>query len=162
VSSIDDLVAANAQYAAGLPGDSLPLPKGGKLAIVTCMDVRIETGRAFGLHEGDAYLIRNAGGRIEPAIPSLVVSQELLGTDEVAIIHHTDCGMTTFTDEDLRQRLASKGLDARDMVFGTFNELETSVRDDLRLYAECPLVRHDIPVRGFIFDVSTGLLREVG
>lgn len=161
MTAIDDLLAANATYAAGLGPADLPFDRSGRLAIVTCMDVRIETGRAFGLAEGTAYVIRNAGGRMVPALPSIIVSQELLGTDELAVIHHSDCGMTTFTDESLRERLAARGLDASGIAFGAFADIESSVREDLEVYANSPLVRHDIPVRGFIFDVATGLLREV-
>jgi carbonic anhydrase len=161
MSAIDALLAANERYAAGLPESSRPLPTGGRLAIVTCMDARIETGRAFGLNAGDAYVMRNGGGRLASSLPSLIVSQEMLGTDEVAIIHHTDCGMMSFADQDLRQRIASKGTGADALVFGTFTDLEGSVREDLELYAQSPFLRHDIPVRGFIFDVATGRLREV-
>ncbi len=161
MSAIDDLIAANERYAAGLTPGDFPLPRGGTLSIVTCMDVRIETGRAFGLQAGDAYVLRNAGGRLAPAIPSLVVSQELLGTNALAIIHHSDCGMTTFTDEGLRQRLAQRGLDPGAMEFGAFADIDESVREDLHAYRACPLLRQDIEVRGFVFEVETGHLREI-
>lgn len=161
MSAIDDLITANKEYAAGLTPSELPLPRGGTLAIVTCMDVRIETGRAFGLREGDAYVLRNAGGRLAPAIPSLVVSQELLGTNELAIIHHSDCGMTTFTDEELSARLETRGLDTGGMAFGAFRNIDESVREDLRAYRACALLRQDIEVRGFVFEVETGHLREI-
>lgn len=161
MTAIDDLIAANARYAAGLAPAELPLRGGGRLCILTCMDVRIETGRAFGLVEGTAYLLRNGGGRMLPALPSIILSQELLGINELAVIHHTDCGMMTFTDDSLRERFAARGLDASAVTFGAFTDLEASVREDLQIYAESPLVRHDIPVRGFIFDVATGLLRSV-
>lgn len=156
-SAIDDVVAANARYATnGVPG----APKR-KLAIVTCMDARIDTTRAFGLDEGQAYIIRNGGGRIADAIRSLVICQELLGVEEVAIIHHTDCGMLTFTDASLREQLSTRGVNADYIAFGPFASLDESVRTDLQDYARSPLVRQDIPVRGFVFDVHTGLLREV-
>ncbi|HKS92354.1 MAG TPA: carbonic anhydrase [Tepidiformaceae bacterium] len=161
MSAIDELIAANKEYAGGLGASNLPLRRGGTLAIVTCMDVRIETGVAFGLREGDAYMVRNAGGRLAPAIPSLVVSQELLGTDALAIVHHSDCGMTTFTDGELRARLAARGLDTGGMEFGTFTDIDESVREDLRAYRACPLLRQDIEVRGFVFQVESGLLREI-
>ena len=161
MSAIDDLIAANQRYAEGLSPDALPLRTGGRLVVVTCMDVRIETGRAFGLSEGDAYLLRNAGGRFAPALASLVVSQEMLATDAVAIIHHSDCGMMSFTDDALRDRLAARGVDANGMEFGTFADVDDSVRDDLRAYRSSALVRQDIEVRGFVFDVTTGRLREV-
>jgi len=161
MSAIDDLIIANERYTAGLAPADLPLPRRGSLVIVTCMDLRIETGRAFGLREGDAYVLRNAGGRLAPAIPSLVVSQELLGTDALAIIHHSDCGMTTFTDEELRTRLRARGLDARRMEFGAFADIDESVREDMRAYQSCALLRQEIEVRGFVFEVETGHLREI-
>lgn len=161
MSAIEDVLAANQAYAANFTLGELPMPPGRQLALVTCMDARIDTSRAFGLHEGDAHVIRNAGGRIPPAIPSLVVSQELLGTTEVAIVHHVDCGMLTFTDETLRQRLRARGIHADAVAFAPFSDLDESVRIDLQHYRENPLVRHDIPVRGFVFDVRTGGLREV-
>jgi carbonic anhydrase len=161
VTAIDDMLATNQKYAAGFTKASLPMPPGKKLAIVTCMDARINTHSAFGLEEGDAHVIRNAGGRIPDAVRSLVISQELLGTEEVAIIHHVDCGMLTFTDESLRKQLREKGMDADSIAFAPFDDLDESVRTDLRHYQQCPLVRHDIPVRGFVFDVKSGRLNEV-
>lgn len=158
---IDDILKANAAYAAGFNQASLPMPPGRKVAIITCMDARIETGRAFGLKEGDAHVIRNAGGRVSEAIRSLVISQELLGTDEVAIIHHVDCGMLTFTDQSLRDKLRGHGAIADHIAFLSFPDLDQSVRDDLAIYKASNLVRHDIPVRGFVFDVKSGKLREV-
>jgi len=158
---IDDILKANADYAADFNQASLPMPPGRKVAIVTCMDARIETGRAFGLKEGDAHVIRNAGGRVSEALRSLIISQELLGTDEVAIIHHVDCGMLTFTDQSLRDKLRSHGAIADDIAFLSFPDLDQSVRDDLAIYKSSNLVRQDIPVRGFVFDVKSGKLREV-
>lgn len=158
---IDDILKANAAYASGFNKAALPMPPGRKVAIVTCMDARIETGRAFGLQEGDAHVIRNAGGRVSEALRSLIISQELLGTDEVAIIHHVDCGMLTFTDASLREKLRGHGAIADDIAFLSFPDLDQSVRDDLAVYKASNLVRQDIPVRGFVFDVKTGKLREV-
>jgi len=158
---IDDILKANAAYAADFKQASLPMPPGRKVAIVTCMDARIETGRAFGLKEGDAHVIRNAGGRVSEALRSLIISQELLGTDEVAIIHHVDCGMLTFTDQSLRDKLRSHGAIADGIAFLSFPDLDQSVRDDLAIYKSSNLVRQDIPVRGFVFDVKSGKLREV-
>jgi len=157
------ILQANAKYAADFSTDkaNLPMPPGRKLIILTCMDARIETGRLAGLVEGDAHVIRNAGGRVSDALRSLAISQQLLGTQEVLIIHHTDCGMLTFDDTVLRQKFRSQGVDADHIAFLPFHDVEQSVRDDLSLYKHSPLVRHDIPVRGFIYDVQTGKLNEV-
>jgi carbonic anhydrase len=163
MSAIDEVLSANREYAASFSSGELPMPPGRKLAIVTCMDARIETGRAFGLKEGDAHVIRNAGGRVVEAFRSLAISQQLLGTEEVAIIHHTDCGMLTFSDTDIRSRLRENlGADADHVAFLPFTDLEQSVRADLEGYRQSPLVRQDIPVRGFVYDVTTGTLTEVG
>jgi carbonic anhydrase len=159
---IDEVLEANRSYAEGFSKGDLPMPPGRKLAIVTCMDARIESGQAFGLEEGDAHVIRNAGGRVSEAIRSLAISQQLLGTEAVAIVHHTDCGMLTFTDEELRQRLKeSLDADADDVAFLPFSDVEESVRADLRAYRRSALVRQDVDVRGFVFDVRTGRLSEV-
>lgn len=158
----DELLAANRHYAETFDKGQLALPPARKIALVVCMDARIDPARALGLAEGDAHVIRNAGGRVVDAVRSLAISQELLGTQEVAIIHHTDCGMLTFRDEGLRERLRkSRGADADALAFLPFHDLDQSVRDDLALYAASPYVRHDIPVRGFVYDVRTGRLREV-
>ena len=122
---------------------------------------RLETGRLAGLKEGDAHVIRNAGGRVHDALRSLAISQQLLGTEEVAIIHHTDCGMLTFKDSDLQQRFKAQGLDADHVAFLTFTDVAQSVKDDIKVYQASPLVRHDVPVRGFIYDVHSGKLEEV-
>lgn len=159
--NIKEILASNAAYAAAFQQAQRPAPHGPNIALVTCMDARIETGRAFGLQEGDAHVIRNAGGRVSEAIRSLVISQELLGTEEVAIVHHTNCGMLTFADADLRAKLRSRGALADDIAFLSFPDLEQSVRDDLAIYKASNLLRQDIPVRGFVFDVTTGALREV-
>jgi len=140
---------------------NLPLPPARKLAIVACMDARLDVAKVTGLQEGDAHVIRNAGGRITDAIRSLAISQTLLGTQEVIIIHHTDCGMLTFTDDSIRQQLRAKDINADHIAFLPFHDLEKSVVDDIHLYQASPLVRHDVPVRGFIYDVKTGKLNEV-
>jgi carbonic anhydrase len=161
MSIIDEALNANRRYAAGFEKGFLPMPPARKLAIVVCMDARIDPARALGLEEGDAHVIRNAGGRIADALRSLAISQELLGTEEVMILHHTDCGMLTFTDESIRRQLKDRGVDADDVAFLPFANVEDSVRADLEAYERSPLVRHDIPVRGFIYDVKTGTLQEV-
>jgi carbonic anhydrase len=162
MTTTDELLIANRGYAEHFRKGDLALPPARKIALVVCMDARIDPARALGLQEGDAHVIRNAGGRIADALRSLAISQELLGTEEVAIVHHSDCGMLTFTDESIRQRLKkSRAADADAIAFLPFHDLDQSVRDDLALYAASPLVRHDIPVRGFVYDVKSGRLREV-
>ena len=159
---IDELLEANRAYAAGFDKGTLPLPPARRIAIVVCMDARIDPGRALGLAEGDAHVIRNAGGRMADALRSLAISQQLLGTEEVMVIHHTDCGMLTFTDADLRAKLRdSLGADADHIAFLPFGDLEGSVRADLAAYRAAPIVRQDVVLRGFIYDVHTGALREV-
>jgi carbonic anhydrase len=161
MTALDEILNANAAYANQFDKAGLPAAPGLKLAIVTCMDGRIETGRAFGLAEGDAHVIRNAGGRMSEALRSIIISQVLLGTDAVAVVHHTECGMLSFTDESLRKQIRESGADADAIAFLPFSDLEQSVRDDVALYHGSPLVRHDVPVRGFIFDLKTGALNEV-
>jgi carbonic anhydrase len=158
----DELLNANRGYAERFRLGELALPPARKIALVVCMDARIDPARALGLEEGDAHVIRNAGGRVADAIRSLAISQELLGTQEVAIIHHTDCGMLTFDDDGIRKRLRkSRGADADALAFLAFRDVDQSLRDDLALYAASPYVRHDIPVRAFVYDVKNGRLREV-
>jgi len=163
---INESLQANQQYAAAFAKTnkgSLPLPPGRKIAYVVCMDARIDPAKALGLQEGDAHVIRNAGGRFADAERSLIISQTLLGTQEVAFVHHTDCGMLTFSDQTIRDKLRKeRALDADRIAFLPFGNLEQSVRDDLALYKQSPYVRQDIPVRGFFYDVKTGLLHEVG
>jgi carbonic anhydrase len=162
MTEIERTVEANARYGQNFTKGSLAMPPARKLAVVTCMDARILPARVLGLEEGDAHVIRNAGGRIAEALRSLAISQALLGTREVMIVHHTDCGMLTFTDESLRRKLRNDlGADADEVAFLPFDDVEESVRADLRLYERSPLVRHDIPVCGFVYDVRTGRLREV-
>lgn len=160
MTAIDDALRANRQYAASFdPGLQPPRPK---LALVLCMDARIDPIRALGLPSGHAHIIRNAGGRVVDAIRSLIVSQTIIGTEEVAIIHHTQCGMETFTDAEIRQKLRQeRNAIADDIAFLPFEDLEQAIRDDIRIYRQSALLRQDIPVRGFIYEVETGRLREV-
>jgi carbonic anhydrase len=158
----DELLAANRQYASRFDKGHLPLPPARRVAIVTCMDARIDPAKALGLSEGDAHVIRNAGGRAHEALRSLVISQRLLGTREVAVIHHTDCGMLTFTDDELRGRVREElGADASHIAFLPFADLDESVRSDVAYLRASPLIPADVPVRGFVYDVRTGTVREV-
>lgn len=162
MSVIDELVQANGEYAGSFDRGDLPLPPARRLAIVTCMDARIIPSRAFGLEEGDAHVIRNAGGRARDALRSLVISQRLLGTNEIAVIHHTDCGMLTFTNPDLHARVRQElGADSTAIDFQPFSDLEESVREDVAFLQSSPLIPGNTPIRGFIYDVRTGRLNEV-
>lgn len=162
MSVTDELLDANARYAAAFDRGGLAIPPARRVAIVTCMDARIVPSRALGLEEGDAHVIRNAGGRAADALRSLVISQRLLGTREVVVIHHTDCGMLTFTNAQLHEQVrAELGADAAAIDFLPFPDLEQSVRDDVAFLRASPLLAPDIPVRGFVYDVRTGRLAEV-
>jgi carbonic anhydrase len=161
MSVADEFLQANTQYAAHFTKGDLPMPPARHVAVVACMDARLDPARALGLEEGDAHVIRNAGGRAADAIRSLVISQQLLGTREVVVVHHTDCGMITFTDDQLRRQVHDQlGADT-DIPFLSFTDLEQSVRDDVATIAASPLLLQGIPVRGFIYDVRTGKLSEV-
>ena len=160
---VPELRAANARYAAGFDKGDLPMPPGRQVAILTCMDARLDPAKALGLAEGDAHVIRNAGGRAsDDALRSLAISQQLLGTREVVVIHHTDCGMQTFTNDDLRARLRTAlGADAEGIDFLCFSDVEASVRQDVATIQGSPLVPRDVAVSGFVYDVRTGQLHDV-
>src|SRR3954470_9804457 len=162
MATLDEVRAANDNYAAGFAKGDLPMPPGRKLAVVACMDARIDPAKVLGLEEGDAHVIRNAGGRAADALRSLIISQQLLGTNEVIVVHHTDCGMLTFDNATLqgicRERLDA---DASDIDFLPFGDLEQSVRDDVELIRSSDLIPDDIVIRGFVYDVKTGALNEI-
>jgi carbonic anhydrase len=160
---IDELVEANRAYADGFDRGDLPMPPARRVAVVTCMDARLLPSRFLGLEEGDAHVIRNAGGSARDALRSLVISQRLLGTNEVAVIHHTDCGMVTFSNEDLYAKVRRDlGADASHIDFLPFDDLERSVRDDVAFLRDSPLIPEEVLVRGFVYDVRTGRMEEVG
>ena len=163
MSVIDDLVKANEHFASALGEiESPPLPPTRRVAILTCMDARIVPARILNLQEGDAHVIRNAGGLAREALRSLVISQRLLGTNAIMVIHHTDCGMLTFQNEDVHQKVREDlGADASEMDFMPFGDLEGSVRNDLEFLSGSPLVADDTEIRGFVYDVSTRRLSEV-
>ncbi len=163
MSVIDELFQANHRYATARHPHRLPLPPARKVAIVTCMDARIDPAGILSLAEGDAHVIRNAGGRAAEALRSLVISQRLLGTRAVAVIHHTDCGMLTFSNQQLTTQVkAELGADASGIDFLPFSDLEASVIEDVRLLTDSPLLEPQTPIRGFIYDVHSGRLTEVG
>ena len=166
MSVSDELLEANSEYARTFNRGTLPMPPARRLAVVTCMDARIVPSRQLGLEEGDAHVIRNAGGRARDALRSLVISQRLLGTNEIAVIHHTDCGMLTFTNDVIRQKLdedlgSEAGTAARKIDFLPFPDVEQSVRDDIAAIKASPLLRKDVPVTGFVYDVKTGKINQV-
>jgi carbonic anhydrase len=152
MSEIDKLVQASKLQAAGRgPGseDSIPTRR---VAIVTCMDARYFPSRVLGLKEGEAHVIRNAGGRTSEALRSLVISQRLMGTDSIAVIQHTDCGLMKFTNEDLDTRVREElGADSTEIDFLPFEHLEQNVREDVALLRESPLIAGDTEIRGFVY-----------
>ena len=159
---LDEIRAANDAYAAEFAKGDLPIPPARKLAVVACMDARLDPAKALGLEEGDAHVIRNAGGRAADALRSLVISQRLLGTQEVLVVHHTDCGMLTFDNPTLYGICQEQlGADASAIDFLPFSDLEQSVRDDVELIRSSPLIGKDTTVTGFVYDVKTGKIQEV-
>jgi carbonic anhydrase len=162
MSVIDELLDANTEYASTFDRGNLPMPPARRLAVVTCMDARIIPSRQLGLEEGDAHVIRNAGGRTRDALRSLVISQRLLGTNEIAVIHHTDCGMLTFTNPQLHAKVKQDlGADSSGIDFLPFSDVEESVREDVNFLLSSPLITRAILIRGFVYDVRSGRLSEV-
>ncbi|BCS21626.1 beta-class carbonic anhydrase [Aspergillus puulaauensis] len=160
-SQTREIEAANEKYAASFTKGDLALPPARKVAVVACMDARLDPAKALGLEEGDAHVIRNAGGRAIDAIRSLVISQQLLGTREIVLVHHTDCGMLTFSDDLIRQKVRSElGQDANHIAFLPFTDLEASVLDDVKLLENHSLIL-DVPITGYIYDVKTGRITKV-
>jgi carbonic anhydrase len=164
---LNDLLNGNYQYVEGFTQGDLALPPARKLAAVVCMDARIDPLPLLGLHLGDIHVIRNAGGRVtEDALRSLAISERLLGTDTVLVIHHTGCGMLTFNNEQIRDQIKRELGDAAYEVaeqtdFLPFPDLEQSVREDVTAIKASPLIPDSIPVYGFIYDVHTGGLARV-
>jgi carbonic anhydrase len=159
VSVVPELTAANERYAAGFGKGELPMPPARRLAVVTCMDARLDPARFLGLEEGDAHVIRNAGGVVnDETIRSLVISHHLLGTQEAVVIGHRDCGMLTFTNDDLHERL---GPESHAIDFQPFPDLEESVRGSVAKIRESPLLPGSFGATGFVYDVATGRLESV-
>ena len=159
----DEIQAKNERYAASFTKGELPMPPARRFAVVTCMDARLDPARFLGLEEGDAHVIRNAGGLVsDDALRSLVISHWLLGTQEAFVVAHTDCGMLTFTNEQLRQKLADEaGAEATGIDFLPFSDLEQSVRASVRRIQESALLPDSFVASGFVYDVRAGRLREV-
>ena len=157
----DEYLANNAEYASTFTGP-LPLPPSKHVAVVACMDARLDVYRILGLRDGEAHVIRNAGGVItEDEIRSLAISQRLLGTKEIILIHHTDCGMLTFTDDEFKRGIQDETGVKPNWAAESFIDLEEDVRQSLRRIKHSPFVTKHESLRGFIFDVATGTLDEV-
>jgi carbonic anhydrase len=162
VSTTDELLKNNEAYAADFEKGDLPSSPAKKVAIVACMDARLHPTKALGLAEGDAHIISNAGGVItDDEIRSLAISQNLLGTEEIILIHHTDCGMLTFTDEDLKSQLEESTGQRPDWDSEAFSDLEGNVRSSRQKVIDSPFIPKKESVRGFVYEVETGRLREV-
>ncbi len=162
MTTTDALLANNEAYAASFEKGDLPLPPGRKLAIVACMDARLNVYGALGLAEGDAHVIRNAGGVVtDDAIRSLAISQRLLGTEEIILIHHTGCGMLTFTDDEFRESIQRDVGIKPEWAAEAFSDLEADVRQSIARIKASPFIPRKDSVRGFIYEVETGRLREV-
>ncbi|HFI0126947.1 TPA: beta-class carbonic anhydrase [Streptococcus suis] len=163
MSYFQNFMKANKAYV-DLHGDyHLPLRPKTKVAIVTCMDSRLHVAQALGLALGDAHILRNAGGRVtEDMIRSLVISQQQLGTREIVVLHHTDCGAQTFTNEDFAAQLKRDlGVDVSGQDFLPFTDIEESVREDIALLKQSPLIPDDVEIFGAVYDVDTGRMTEV-
>ena len=162
MSDIDILLENGERYARGFSKAGLPVPPARKVAVVACMDARLRTGALLGLEEGDAHVIRNAGGVVtDDVIRSVMISQRLLGTREVMLIHHTDCGMQTFRDEELQDAVERDTGVRPPFAIGTFTDLEGDVRESIARLRASPFLVHKDTIRGFVYQVETGRLREV-
>jgi carbonic anhydrase len=161
MSVTDEYLKNNKAYASTFTGP-LPLPPSKHVAVVACMDARLDVYRILGLGDGEAHVIRNAGGVVtDDEIRSLAISQRLLGTKEIILIHHTDCGMLTFTDDGFKQQIQDETGIKPEWAAEAFQDLEEDVRQSLRRIEASPFVTKHESLRGFIFDVATGRLDEV-
>lgn len=161
MSVTDDLLANNAKYAETFTGP-LPLPPAKHLAVLACMDARLNVYDILGLGEGESHVIRNAGGVVtDDEIRSLAISQRLLGTREIILIHHTDCGMLTFTDDEFKKGIQDETGIKPEWAAESFDDLDTDVRQSINRIKASPFIPHTDQVRGFVFDVATGKLNEV-
>ena len=159
MSVVDEVTQANERYAGEFARGDLPMPPGKRLAVVTCMDARLDPARFLGLELGDAHVIRNAGGIVnDEAIRSLVISHHLLGTQEAIVVGHTDCGMLTFTNDDLRGKL---GPEAESIDFQPFPDVADRVRRSVETIRSHPLLPDSFKATGFVYDVRTGEIEPV-
>jgi carbonic anhydrase len=162
MSVTDELLQNNERYAESFDKGNLPLPPARGVAVVACMDARLDVHKILGLEEGDAHVIRNAGGVItDDEIRSLAISQRLLGTREIILIHHTDCGMLTFGEDEVKRQIQEEVGMKPHFSLESFSNLEEDVRQSIRRIQASPFVPHKDSVRGFIYEVETGRLREV-
>src|SRR5215468_4239444 len=162
MSVTDQLLRNNEHYAGSFTKGGLPLPPAKGVAVVACMDARLDLHELLGLDEGDAHVIRNAGGAItEDAIRSLVISQRLLGTEEIVLIHHTDCGMLTFKDDEVKGQIEEETGIRPAFALEAFADLERDVRQSIARIQACPFIPRKSDIRGFVYDVRTGRLAEV-
>ncbi len=163
MSVTDELLRNNEEYARSFDKGDLPMPPGKNLAVVACMDARLNVYGMLGLEEGDAHVIRNAGGVItDDEIRSLAISQRLLGTREIVLIHHTDCGMLTFEDDEVKGQIQADVGIKPEFALEAFSDLEEDVCQSVARIEASPFIPHKDSVRGFIYEVETGRLREVG
>jgi carbonic anhydrase len=162
MSTTDELLANNEQYAASFDKGDLPMPPGRKTAVVACMDARLNVYGALGLHEGDAHVIRNAGGVVtDDAIRSPAISQRLLGTEEIILIHHTDCGMLTFKDDEFKTSIEQETGIKPEWAAEAFGDVDADVRQSMARIKSSPFIPRKDSVRGFVYEVESGRLREV-
>jgi len=159
---IDELLENASAYAETFDKGELPLPPARRIAIVACMDARLNPHALLGLEEGDAHVIRNAGGVItDDEIRSLAISQRLLGTEEIMLLHHTDCGMLTFKDDDLRRQIQDETGVKPEWAAEAFDDLEEDVRQSIARIEASPFIPRKDKIRGFVYEVETGRVREV-
>jgi carbonic anhydrase len=162
MSAIDEVLARNAAFQEEFANAALQRAPARHIAIVACMDARLDPKGALGLAPGDAHIIRNAGGVItDDAIRSLVVSQRKLGTREIMLIHHTDCGMLNLDEAEFADEITRDTGDKPDFAFHGFANLEDSVRESMQTLLACPFLPHRDAIRGFVYEVESGRLREV-
>ena len=162
MSVTDELIANNAAYVESFGSGDLPMPPGKRVAVVACMDARLNVYGALGLKEGDAHVIRNAGGVVtDDEIRSLAISQRLLGTEEIILIHHTDCGMLTFTDDEFKRGIQDETGIKPEWAAESFTNVDEDVRQSMARIEASPFIPLKGSIRGFVFDVTDGSLREV-